>query len=194
VFAALAGLTKFAPLALAPLLATHGLRERDGWVHVSSLRSRAFALFLLAFLLTAALVSIPAFTHDSLHTVYDRTILYQSNRNSPFSVWGLYGNRPALHDLQLAVQLCAVALALALAVVPRRDDLVGLAAACAAVIIATQLGIEHWFYLYIPWFFGLVMLALLGARAGRDDVSMPWAAQRDAPSAPARSSPLAAAR
>ncbi len=26
-FAALAGLTKFAPLALAPLLATHGLRE-----------------------------------------------------------------------------------------------------------------------------------------------------------------------
>jgi hypothetical protein len=194
VFAALAGLTKFAPLALAPLLATHSLRERDGWVHASSLRSRAFALFLLAFLLTAALVSIPAFTHDSLQTVYDRTILYQSNRNSPFSVWGMYGNPRALHDLQLAVQLGAVALALALAVIPRRDDLVGLAAACAAVIIATQLGIEHWFYLYIPWFFGLVMVALLGARSGRDDVSMPRAAQRDAPSAPARSSPLAAAR
>jgi len=53
-------------------------------------------------------------------------------------------------------------LALALAVVPRRDDLVGLAAACGAVLIAEQLGIEHWFYLYIPWFFPLVMLALLG--------------------------------
>ena len=29
-------------------------------------------------------------------------------------------------------------------------------------MIAVQLGIEHWFYLYIPWFFPLVMLALLG--------------------------------
>ena len=26
-----------------------------------------------------------------------------------------------------------------------------------------QLGIDHWFYLYIPWFFPLVMIALLGA-------------------------------
>jgi hypothetical protein len=193
-FAALAGLTKFAPLALVPLFATHGLRERDGWVRIASLRSRAFALFVLAFLLTAALVSIPAFTHDSLHTVYERTILYQSNRNSPFSVWGLYGNPPTLHGLQLAVQLGAVALALALAVVPRRDDLVGLAAACAAVIIATQLGIEHWFYLYIPWFFPLVMLALLGARAGREYTPTPRAAGRDAALVSARSSPLAAAQ
>jgi hypothetical protein len=47
-------------------------------------------------------------------------------------------------------------------VIPRREDVVGLAAACAGVIIATQLGIEHWFYLYIPWFFPLVMIALLG--------------------------------
>ena len=73
------------------------------------------------------------------------------------------------------MQLAAVALALALAFVPRRDDLVGLAAACAAVVIATQLGIDHWFYLYIPWFFPLVMLALLGARAGRDYVPTPRA-------------------
>jgi hypothetical protein len=159
-FAALAGLTKFAPLALAPLLATHNLRERDGWLSISAFRSRAFVLFLLAFAAVAALVSIPAFSNDSLHTIYERTILYQSNRGSPFSVWGLYGG---LHGLQLAVQLAAVALALALAAAPRRDDLVGLAAACAAVIIAVQLGIDHWFYLYIPWFFGLVMIALLGA-------------------------------
>ena len=38
-----------------------------------------------------------------------------------------------------------------------------LAGACAAVIIAVQLGIDHWFYLYIPWFAGLVLLALLGS-------------------------------
>jgi hypothetical protein len=30
------------------------------------------------------------------------------------------------------------------------------------VIIAAQLSIEHWFYLYIPWFFALAMVALLG--------------------------------
>jgi hypothetical protein len=39
---------------------------------------------------------------------------------------------------------------------------VGLAAACGAVMIAVELGIEHWFYLYIPWFFPLVLVALLG--------------------------------
>ena len=186
-FAALAGLTKFAPLALAPLLATHGLRDRDGWVGISALRSRALALFLLAFAATVALVSIPALTHDSLHTIFERTLVYQSNRGSPFSVWGLYG----LPGLQRVAQLAALALALALAAIPRRDDLVGLAAACAAVIIAVQLGIDHWFYLYIPWFFGLVMVALLG-RFG-EPTPKESASTRGEASTPARSSPLAAA-
>jgi len=154
VFAALAGLTKFAPLALAPLLATHGLAQLPSVAR----RARAFALFAGAFLLTLAIVCIPAFTHDSLHTIYERTFVYQANRGSPFSVWGLYG----LHGWETVAEAAAVALAVLLAFLPRRPDAIGLAAACAAVLIATQLGIEHWFYLYIPWFFGLVMLALLG--------------------------------
>jgi hypothetical protein len=160
VLAALAGLTKFAPLALAPLLALHGLRAMT-----TSGRPRALLGFLAAFLLTAALVSVPAFTHDSLHTIYERTLAYQSNRGSPFSVWGLYGG---LGGLQKAVQIGAVLLALGLAVIPRREDIVGLAAAAAAILIATQLGIDHWFYLYIPWFFGLVMLVLLGSLSGAE--------------------------
>jgi Glycosyltransferase family 87 len=177
-FAALAGLTKFAPLALAPLLWTHGI---DGLS--ARARARALALFALAFVVTVAVVSIPALTHDSLHTIYERTLAYQSNRESPFSIWGLYGN---LGYLQAAVQGAALALALSLAVLPRRRDLIGLAGAAAAVLIAVQLGIEHWFYLYIPWFFGLAMLALLG------QVSLP---EREpaAPSGSARSSQLAAA-
>ena len=154
-FAALAALAKFAPLALAPLLATHGLRDLD-----RRRRPRALASFVLAFVGVAGVVSIPALTHDSLRTIYERTIEYQANRGSPFSVWGLYGG---LGGLQEAVQVAAVALALLLAVLPRRNDLIGLAAVCAAVVIAVQLGIDHWFYLYIPWFFGLVMVALLGA-------------------------------
>ena len=48
----------------------------------------------------------------------------------------------------------------------RRPDVVGLAAACGAVLIAAQLGIDHWFYLYIPWFFPVVLVALLGRYEG----------------------------
>jgi hypothetical protein len=169
-FAALAGLTKFAPLALAPLFATHGLWERPGTATdggVGTLlaadrareRVREFATFILAFAVAAAVASIPALSHDSLHMIYGRTFAYQASRGSPFSVWGLYGG---LGALQQAVQIGAVALALALAVIPRRPDVIGLAAACAAVVIATQLGIDHWFYLYMPWFFPLAILALLG--------------------------------
>jgi hypothetical protein len=158
VFAALAGLTKLAPLALAPLLATHGLRE----LPAARGRAQALALFVLAFALTAAVVSIPALTHDSLHEIYERTIVYQSNRGAPFSVWGLYGG---MKSWQILAQAAAVALALGLAVLPRRPGIPALAAACAAVLIALQLALEYWFYLYIVWFFPLVMLALLAGAA-----------------------------
>jgi hypothetical protein len=180
--AVLAGLTKFAPLALAPVLATH---ELIGQRHLPlSRRAAALSLFGLGFVVAAALALVPALAHDSLHTIYERTIAYQANRGSPFSVWGLYGG---LGGLQLAVQVAAVVLAIALALIPRRSDLVGLAAACGAVMIAVELGIEHWFYLYIPWFFPLVLIALLG-RFGEP-------ARRPAAeaSAPARSTPRVAA-
>ncbi len=176
VFGALAALTKFAPLALAPLFATHGL-SGSRWQ-----RARSLALYALAFAATVALVSIPALAHNSLHQIYERTLVYQSNRGSPFSVWGLYG----LHSLELAAELAAALLAIALALAPRRADLVGLAAACAAVLIAEQLAIEHWFYLYIPWFFGALMLALLGSLSPSAPPS------RAAASAPALSSRRAA--
>jgi hypothetical protein len=152
-FTALAGLTKFAPLALAPLLATHGLGA------LAPGRPRALALFLGGFVGAVALVFIPVLSHDSLQTIYEQTIAFQANRTSPFSVWGLYGG---LGGLQLTVQILVVLLAFAVGVLPRRPDLIGLAAASAAVVIATQLGIKHWLYTYIPWFFPLAMLALLG--------------------------------
>ena len=183
--AVLAGLTKFAPLALAPLFATHGMSELS-----RARRVRHLALYTLAFAAVGALVSIPAFAHDTLHEIYERTIVYQSNRGSPFSVWGLYG----LHKLESIAELAAVALALALTVVSARnrsDDLISLAAACGAVVIAEQLGIEHWFYLYIPWFFPLVMIALFGRLAGEGGA--PTDSAPAAASTPARSSRLAAA-
>ena len=132
--AALAGLTKFAPLALAPLLATH---RRPG--------PRGLVGFALAFAAAAALALYPALTHDTLSQVFNRTVTYQADRSAPFSIWGLYGG---LGVEQAIVQACAVALALAVALLPRRDDIVGLCAVAAAV-------------LYIPWFFGPAIVAVL---------------------------------
>jgi hypothetical protein len=149
---ALAGLTKFAPLALAPLFATH---PRP--------RLRGVALFAAGFAVAAALALVPVVAHNDLRDFWDATIGFQSQRGSPFSPWGLYDPDVSwLDSAQRVVQVAALALALAVAVVPRRRDLVGLAALSAAILLALQLGVSHWFYLYIPWFFPLVMLALLG--------------------------------
>ena len=152
--AALAGLSKFAPLALAPLLATEGLHDAG-----RRRRVRGLVLFALGFVATGAITGLPAVTHNSLRTLWEQTFVYQANRHSPFSIWGLWGG---LSVEQMLVELAAVALAVALAVRPRRTDVVGLAAACAAVLIAVQLGVDHWFYLYIPWFLGAALVALLG--------------------------------
>jgi hypothetical protein len=149
-FTALAALSKLAPLALVPLMATEGLRERGG---------RGVAWFAAGLVVVGALALVPAVAHDTLATIYDRTISYQADRSAPFSVWGLYGG---LGGAQTAVQLFAIALAGAVAVLPRRRDLVGLAACAAAVLIAVQLGVTYWFYLYIPWFFAPAAVALFG--------------------------------
>ena len=58
-----------------------------------------------------------------------------------------------------------IALALLVALVPRRRDVRVLAALCAAVMIAFELGVTHWFYLYLVWFFPLVMVVLLAPPA-----------------------------
>ena len=160
----LAGLTKLAPLALVPLLALHDLR-RTG--------PRGVVAFGIGGAAAAALALAPVVLNgDSLTTMYDRTLGFQAGRDSPFSPWGQYGWAAG----QAAWQVVAVLGAVALALVPRRRDTVGLAAVAAAVLIAFQLGATHWFYLYVVWFFPLVMVALLGRYAE------PGAAAAPAPS------------
>ena len=148
---ALAGLTKFAPLALAPLFATAG----PAGVGLAR-RVRGVALFGVGFALTAAVVMLPVLVGGDLDTFYERTIDFQRARGSPFSVWGFYGWDTA----QSVVQGAAVVFAVAAAFLPRRRDLVGLSALAAAVVIALQLGVTHWFYLYIVWFLPFVLVAL----------------------------------
>ncbi len=176
-FAALGSLAKFAPLALVPVLWTHGLRDAPGR------RARLLALFALGLLAGVALAFIPLYDITSLRTLWQRTIDYQATRGAPFSLWGLYHLRFGLH----AAEVLAAGLAIALAIVPRRDDVVGLCAACAAVLIAVELALEYWFYLYIPWFFAPAMLAVLAA--GR---SAPPAAKEPASGSDRSRSPAAA--
>ena len=66
---------------------------------------------------------------------------------------------------------------------PRRLDAVRLAALTGALLVGFEITLSHWFYLYIPWFFPVVMVALLGRYA-----TAPVRVRRDAASAPARSS------
>jgi hypothetical protein len=150
--AAVAGMTKFAPLAMAPVLATHRLPPTR--------RARAVAVFAAGFALAVAVFAVPILARESLPEFWRRTIGYQSDRGSPFSIWGLYG----LHAGRVAMSVAAVLLALVLALVPRRRDLAGLAAACAATLLAVELSLDYWFYLYIVWFFPLVMIAALCRR------------------------------
>jgi hypothetical protein len=153
---AAAALTKFAPLALAPLFATRR------------------TLIGMAAVIVPALAGV-ALLDGGLGGFWERTIAFQAGRDSPFSLWGWYD----LHVLQVVVESAAAALAVALAFVPRRRDELTLAALAGAVLIAAQLGAGHWFYLYVVWFLPLVLVASVagaGRRTGSIDV-----ARRDAP-------------
>ncbi len=103
------------------------------------------------------MLALPA-VDPGLATFYDRTVKSQVDRTSPFSIWG---QDHSLEWLQTVVKALAVGLALLVAFVPRRRSLVQVAALAAAVLIAVQLTAEHWFYLYIPWFFGLAITGLV---------------------------------
>ena len=159
----LAGLTKFAPFALAPLFAAGlraGLASRDpltGDGPLSSPRLRALGLFAMGLVVATAVVMTQTLLDPGLGTFFDRTIANQVDRDSPFSVWGQV---PSLDWLQVASQAAAAALAVLVAFVPRRRTLPQVAALAAAVLIAAQLTADHWFYLYIVWFLPGVLVAL----------------------------------
>jgi hypothetical protein len=118
-------------------------------------------VFTLAFLATAALVTVPLLPDGGLRELYDRSLGYQASRGSPFSVWG---QAPSLHFLQSAERVAAALLAVAVALWPRRKTPAQIAALAAAVTIAVQLGATHWFYFYVVWFLPLALAAIFWAQ------------------------------
>jgi hypothetical protein len=155
---ALAAAAKFAPLALAPLWATYGPR-----------RLRDALSFALAFGAVTVLVWLPLLPDGGVRELWDRTVGFQLGRDSPFSLWGLED----LHWAQDVMKVFAVALALAVAVYPRRKTPLTVAALGAAVLIALQLALSHWFYLYIVWWLPLALVALIAVNSDRPATNPP---------------------
>ena len=143
--AALAVFTKFAPVLLAPMLIAYRATRRS------------VIAFALAFGGVAIAVMLWPALDPGLHAFYERTIAYQADRDSPFSIWGQVGG---LAPLRTAILVGVGVLSVALAFRPRHKSLTQVAALGAALLIGLQLTAEHWFYLYIVWFYPLLLVAL----------------------------------
>ena len=156
VLLAAAGLTKFGPLAVVPLMLS--LRRRS-----------ATAVGLLAG--AVLLLSMLALDGNGLRLFWDRTFDYQLGRVTPLSIWTIGSYHPgwySLHWLQQALQVAVVLGCLLLGVLTRGEkDAAQVASLAAAAVIATQLVSSYWFYPYICWWLPLVLLGLLLPRAER---------------------------
>ncbi len=155
---ALAGWTKFAAALLAPLWLTYpdGPR-RPAPRFLGGLVAASVAVLWVIWLEPGVV--------EPARTFWERTVAFQLERGSPFSIWdwGQYhaAGIPDLGLLQPVAQVLAFALAGLAAVVPRRKTPLRLAALTAAVLLAVQLTLTHWFYLYLPWILPFVALAVL---------------------------------
>ena len=157
---ALAGWTKLGALVVAPLWAAYP----DG------LRARTVARFAAGFVVASlAAFSLLLFEPDVLHEArvfVERTFSWQLGRDSPFSLWdwGTYhaAGIPDLKILQRVLQGVLVAAAFGLAVFPRgRRSPLQLAALTGVLLVGFEIVLTHWSWLYLPWAFPFVAIALL---------------------------------
>jgi hypothetical protein len=160
---ALASFTKFASLILAPLWLTYHTGLHPGQL------ARYAAGFGVATVAAFSVLLLEPSLVDAVRTFWDRTLGFQLGRDSPFSIWGWgqYHARgiPDLASLQTVVQVCVIALAGVAAVLPREKGPLELAALTAALLLAFELTLTHWSYLYLPWVLPFVLLALTLPRA-----------------------------
>jgi hypothetical protein len=164
---ALSGWTKFASLLLVPLWSGYPEARRP----------RGMLFFALGFALTTFLVFSIVFLEPSpLHAVrvfYDRTVSFQIGRGSAFSIWdwGQYHAKglPNLHLVQRLLQVMLVCGSLALAWWPRHRSPLRMAALTGAVLVGFEFVLTHWFYLYLPWFYPFVALALVAPLPGASE-------------------------
>jgi hypothetical protein len=156
-FAALAGWTKFAPLLVAPLWASYPERRlRPTLVFAAAFAAATLAAFSILLLEPRPIAAA--------HEFWKRTLGWQIDRESPFSIWDwrqYHAGLPDLHLLQRVLEGLLVVGALAVYFVPRRKSPLQLAALTAALLLGFQIVLTHWFYLYLPWFFPFVAVTVL---------------------------------
>ncbi len=158
---AVAAWTKLTPLVLVPVLAGCNPTGRD--------RRRQMFAFGAAFALASAIVFVPALAHSSTSTFVTRTFGFQISRTPGYSIWErldsgiLFGSSAWVKTVSDVAHGLITALVGGFAVVllwaPKRQDVVGLAAASAAVMIAVQLCNGYYSFTYILWFAPLVLIA-----------------------------------
>ena len=181
VLSAFASLAKFAPAVLVPMLVTYrpagpvaaGDPPPPAVAKASSgagplTAPPAGVTFVIAFVLTSLVLLVWPAIDPGLHTVYDRTVAYQAGRDSPFSIWGQVAG---LEPLRIAILAAVAALALLFAFRPKEKKLFQVAALGAALLIGVQLTLEHWFYLYIVWFYPLLVVGMAVGSASSEHSS-----------------------
>jgi hypothetical protein len=147
--------SKFGPAVLLPLWSRRPFPRGGGGLR----ELLAYAAGLAgAVLLTGWVLLLDGL--DGVRAFWSRTIGYQLDRDSPFSIWGQH---PGLRPLQIALMVVVALAALAVLRWPRRLDLLTMAALSGALMIGIELTVTHWFYLYIPWFLPFLLIALLAA-------------------------------
>jgi hypothetical protein len=164
ILAAFAGLTKFAPFVLAPLM-LRGTGEWPSWRESGFWRrgGRFVAGFIAGVVVPMLLVLL---NHD-WHDFWTDTIKYQASRPAPFSIWGLWGDTFGGVTSSLIVEQriwegLTVLGALLVMIFPRGNrSIVQVAALGGALVIAVECCLTYWFYLYVAWFFALVIVALI---------------------------------
>jgi Glycosyltransferase family 87 len=143
----LAAAAKFSPAGLLPLLAAPRQRGRRGALVCTAAFTGVVALAVLAWL-----------PPGGLSFFWQRTIGFQLTRLDVFSPWALYHS---LQPVQIVLEVGAVALAAAVAFLPRQRGLVRVCALAGAVTVAIQLPAAHWFYYYILWLLPFALVAML---------------------------------
>ncbi len=158
---ALSGWTKFASLLLVPL-----------WASYPERRLRPALVFAGAFVLTSlAVFSILLLDGHPLaaaHQFWTRTLSWQVDRESPFSIWDwrqYHAGLPDLHVLQRVLEGLLLFGAIAVYFVPRRKSPLQLAALTAALLVGAEIVLTHWYYAYLPWFFPFAAIAVLAPAA-----------------------------
>ncbi|HST17013.1 MAG TPA: hypothetical protein VLK36_05045 [Gaiellaceae bacterium] len=161
---AVSGWSKFASLILVPLW--------SGYPRALDLRGllRYAAGFLVATLVVFFVLFLEPSPLHAARVFYDRTVAFQVGRESPFSIWDWrqYHARgiPDLHLVQRVLQVALVVTAIAFARWPRMRSPLRMAALTTVLLIGFEVVLTHWSYLYLPWFFPFVCLALVAPLPG----------------------------